>query len=90
MPMKIYTDGFFSIDPIHGFLPIEEPLLRLPERYQPLQHLIDEMPIQKADGQAGLLACENHFEEAARKLPNFKNQVEKEKDPFVCAALFRT
>ena len=90
MPMKIYTDGFFCIDPTHGFLPIEEPLLRLPERYQPLQDLIDEMPIQKADGQAGLLACENHFEEAARKLPNFKNQVEKEKDPFVCAALFRT
>ena len=74
MPMNIYTDGFFSIDPTHGFLPIQEPLLHLPERYQPLQDLIDEMPIQKADGQAGLLACENHFEEAARKLPTIKTK----------------
>ena len=30
MPMNIFTDGFFFIDPKHGFLPIKEPLLKLP------------------------------------------------------------
>lgn len=87
--MKTYTDGFFSIDPTHGFLPLKEPLASLPERYQPLQTLIDEMPIRKADGTPGLLANEGAFEATARKLPNFKASVKQETDPFLLAALFR-
>ena len=47
--MKIFTDGFFSIDPKHGFLPIQEPLLRLPHPYKALQAIIDEI-IRKANG----------------------------------------
>lgn len=88
--MKAYTDGFFSIDPNHGFLPIKEPLLHLPVAYQELQQLIDEMPIQKANGIPGLLAKECAFEEAAKALPNYLNSVVKEKDTFVLAALFRS
>lgn len=59
MPMNIFIDGFFSIDPKHGFLPMKEPLLKLPAPYIALQSLIDEMPIQKANGESGLLAQEN-------------------------------
>ena len=88
--MKIFTDGFFSIDPKHGFLPIQEPLLRLPPPYKALQAMIDEMPIRKANGEAGLLAHENQFEEAVKQLPNLIAEVSAEEDVMVLAALFRT
>ena len=88
--MKIFTDGFFSVDPKHGFLPIQEPLLRLPSPYEALQAIIDEMPIRKANGEAGLLAHENQFEEAVKQLPNLIAEVSSEEDVMVLAALFRT
>ena len=28
-----YTNGFFEVSPKHGFIPIKDPLSRLPERY---------------------------------------------------------
>ncbi|MFY9444522.1 MAG: hypothetical protein WAP16_00560, partial [Flavobacteriaceae bacterium] len=87
--MKIYSDGFFSIDPIHGFLPIHEPLHKLPETYQELQTLVDQMPIKLNNGAPGLLATEGAFEKKAAALPNYQEQVKKETDPFVKAALFR-
>ena len=82
--------GFFSIDPKHGFLPIQEPLLRLPPPYKALQAIIDEMPIQKTNGEAGLLAQENQLEEAVKQLPNLEAEVRAEEDTIVLAALFRT
>ena len=88
--MKIFTDGFFSVDPKHGFLPIQEPLLRLPSPYEALQAIIDEMPIRKANGEAGLLAHENQFEEAVKQLPNLVAEVSAEENVIVLAALFRT
>ncbi len=54
--MKIFTDGFFSVDPDHGFLPIKEPLSTLPLKYERLQGLLEEMPIKKSDESSGLLA----------------------------------
>src|SRR6056300_1043621 len=87
--MKIYSDGFFSIDPTHGFLPIQEPLNTLPETYQALQELLDQMPIKLNNGAPGLLASEGAFEKKASTLPNYLEAVKKETDPFVKAALFR-
>ena len=84
-----FTDGFFSVDPKHGFLPIAEPLAKLPETFSGLQSLIDEMPIVKDDGSSGLLATEGAFEKAVLALPNYVGDVQAEKDPFVLAALFR-
>lgn len=88
--MKIFTDGFFSVDPDHGFLPIKEPLSTLPLKYARLQGLLDEMPIKKADESSGLLAVEFAFEQAVLKLPNYLNEVKQENDPFILAALFRS
>ena len=88
--MKIYTDGFFSVDPKHGFLPIKEPLASLPAAYTALQALIDAMPIRKEDNSPGLWAEEGAFEQAALTLPNYREAVKGESDPFVLAALFRS
>jgi indoleamine 2,3-dioxygenase len=87
--LSSFTDGFFSVDPKHGFLPIAEPLAKLPETFSGLQSLIDEMPIVKDDGSPGLLATEGAFEKAVLALPNYLSEVQSEKDPFVLAALFR-
>lgn len=88
--MNVHTDGFFSIDSKNGFLPIKEPLIKLPNRYDELQFLIDEMPILKSDGTPGLLAQNGAFEKKVKTVPNYLNLVEEESDPFVQAALFRT
>ena len=87
--MKSYTDGFFSIDPQHGFLPQKEPLATLPDKYVRLQQLIEQMPVMKSNGDAGLLATEGAFESQALILPNYFDEVNNESDTFVLAALFR-
>ena len=87
--MKSLSDGFFSIDPKNGFLPIKEPLRNLPSRYETLQQLIDEMPVLKEDGTPGILANHGSIEEAIKILPNYLDLVKLEKDSFVNAALFR-
>jgi indoleamine 2,3-dioxygenase len=40
-----YTDGFFSVDSTHGFLPVKDPLPHLPERYDSIQTIINKIPI---------------------------------------------
>jgi indoleamine 2,3-dioxygenase len=40
-----FTDGFFQTDGEHGFLPMEDPLPKLPAPYEALQRLIDDLPV---------------------------------------------
>lgn len=89
MRKKSYTDGFFSVDSINGFLPIKQPLITLPKAYSPLQELLTQMPILTDQNQEGLLAREGAIEDYVHKLPNFINQVNLETNPFVQQALFR-
>src|SRR6056300_1952521 len=87
--LSSFSDGFFSVDPTHGFLPIAEPLAQLPDAFAGLQKLIDQMPIVNDDGSPGLLAVEGAFGKAVMNLSNYVDQVNSEQDPFVLAALFR-
>lgn len=87
--MKTYSDGFFSVDPQHGFLPQKEPLATLPDKYIRLQQLIEQMPVVKSNGDLGLLSTEGAFESQALMLPNYLDEVNDESDTFVLAALFR-
>ena len=88
--MKKYTDGFFEINSKNGFLPIKQPLKKLPARYSVLQNLIDELPILKEDKTPGILSKEGGIENSIKKLPNYLKKVETETDPFICQALFRS
>ena len=65
MRTKSYTDGFFSVDSINGFLPIKQPLITLPKVYSPLQELLTQMPILTDKDQEGLLAREGAIEDYA-------------------------
>ena len=89
MNLDRYSDNFFEVNHLNGFLPKKSPLAVLPERYSELQLLIDEMPIKKANGQGGLLATEGAIEDAVKKLKNYKDLVKNEDDIFINQALFR-
>jgi hypothetical protein len=75
--MKIYSDGFFSIDPTHGFLPIQEPLHTLPETYQALQELLDQMPIQIKQWCPWILASEGAFDKKHQPYPTIWRRLKK-------------
>ncbi len=89
MDLSKYTDGFFEVNSKNGFLPKQEPLRVLPDRYIDLQKVIDDMPIKKEDGSDGLLSIEGAIEKRVKDLPNYIELVEKEEEPFILAALFR-
>ncbi len=89
MKLENYTDNFFEVNSVNGFLPKKSPLSKLPERYNELQKLIDEMPIKKEDGSTGLLSRKGAIEECVKNLSNLKDLVGKEKDVFIIQALFR-
>ena len=89
MNLDRYSDNFFEVNHLNGFLPKKSPLAVLPERYSELQVLIDEMPIKKANGQGGLLSKEGAIEDAVKKLKNYKDLVKNEDDIFINQALFR-
>lgn len=76
-----YTDGFFSIDSTHGFLPIKAPLKELPDKYYLIQQIINLLP--------ELIHQESELELKVLNLPNYLDQVKLEKDIFVIQALYR-
>ena len=89
MNLENYSDNFFEVNHINGFLPKKSPLAVLPEKYNELQVLIDEMPIKKADGTEGLLSRRGDIEKAVSNLSNLKHLVGEEEDVFLIQALFR-
>jgi indoleamine 2,3-dioxygenase len=81
--MASYQDGFFSIDSTNGFLPVKQPLKKLPYEYKVIQNLIDELP--------SILKKENLIEEMVKddKFINFIEIIKKEKNIFIIQALYR-
>ena len=57
-----YTDGFFNVGPVNGFLPLNNPLITLPEKYSNLQYILDNMPVELDNGSDGFLAIPNKIE----------------------------
>ena len=84
-----YTDGFFNVGPVHGFLPQQLPLKKLPPAYAVLQDILDKMPVQLSDTEYGYLHYPNKIEEAVAVLPNYVDEVNRENDVCVLQALFR-
>jgi indoleamine 2,3-dioxygenase len=76
-----YSDGFFSVDETNGFLPIRDPLIRLPDKYNSLQKLTDSIP--------NLITSPNAIVKPTEALEDFTDLISGESDPFVLQALFR-
>jgi len=76
-----YTDNFFSIDSKNGFLPIKNPLTKLPERYKSIQEILDNLPNLILDGKKLELIISNEI--------NYIDLIKKETDIFIIQALYR-
>jgi indoleamine 2,3-dioxygenase len=85
---KTYTDGFFNVGKNHGFLPIKDPLVKLPNTYSHLQKLIDDLHVFQS-GEKGVLGIPNSIEQRIQNLPNYIEFVRYETDIFILQALFR-
>ena len=83
-----YSDGFFNVNSINGFLPEKLPLEKLPVKYSPLQEILDNMPIKISNG-SGYLDEVGKIHQVVKSLPNFIRDVSTEKDTRVIQALFR-
>ena len=77
-----YSDNIFCVSPKHGFLPMFEPLDQLPEKYHPIQNLINKLHTE-------LLKEPNLIELQVKELPNLIILVKEEEDKKVLQALFR-
>jgi len=87
---KAYTDGFFHVSGAHGFLPVKEPLTRLPEKYAALQTIMEEMPTNKVYPDVpGTLATPNGIEASVAGLPDYTALVQEETEVFIIQALYR-
>jgi indoleamine 2,3-dioxygenase len=84
-----YTDGFFNVGPVNGFLPQQLPLKVLPPAYSILQDILDKMPVQLGENEFGFLHYPNKIVEAVDQLPNYVAAVQAESDVRVLQALFR-
>ena len=65
---SIFSNSWFSVQPgKNGFLPINDPLDKLPEKYEKLEEILNKMRITQKDGSNGYI----HYN-------NLKNIVNKE------------
>jgi indoleamine 2,3-dioxygenase len=72
-----YDDGIFRIGRKHGFLPQRSPLVRLPPPFDPIQRLLDEMPVwlDVGSGRQGILGTPGLIAERVAQLPNLVDDV---------------
>jgi indoleamine 2,3-dioxygenase len=80
-----FTDGYFKINSTHGFLPIQEPLERLPIQYQTLQDILDDLKnfIRNTEQ-------DNIASAVLLNLKNYLPVIQQETDIVLIAALYRS
>ena len=67
----------FMVSTTRGFLPRMNPIVALPAEFDPLESLLQRMPIQTLDGKPGLLAEGKLGDAVQSELPDLTDQVEK-------------
>lgn len=87
---KSYTDGFFDVGGVSGFLPVRPPLSTLPEKYAALQQLMVDLPTHKVYPDVpGVLSRSGEIVERVMALPDYTEMVKEETDVFIWQALYR-
>ena len=94
---KTYTDGFFNVSAENGFLPIKDPIVKLPHQYKKLQNVIDNLHVMKSEmdisvsdiKEKGILGNPNDIVFEVSTIPNYKVRIEEETDVFILQALYR-
>ena len=78
-----FTDGYFKVSRKHGFLPMVEPLSVLPDKYDKIQNIIDNLSSYLTN-----IDVDNIFEKIS-DLENFEDVIREETDINLLAALYR-
>ena len=84
-----FTDSFFNINSQYGFLPMQDPIEKLPNQYNKLQLLLDDMCIVKDNGEGGLILDETLFSIECSNLPDYTDLIINENNVQLIAALYR-
>lgn len=70
----------FMVSKPRGFLPRAEPIWQLPPEFQPLEDILQRMPIKTASGEPGLLAKNLLGPTVDKEFPDLTAAVDKYKD----------
>jgi indoleamine 2,3-dioxygenase len=70
----------FMVSTSRGFLPRMDPIVTLPAEFDPLESVLQRMPIKTADGTPGLLAESKLGDVVHNELPNLTWAMDKYKD----------
>lgn len=70
----------FMVSTTRGFLPRQEPIVKLPAEFDILESLLSRMPIKTLEGKPGLLATATLGETVLKELPDLTPAIEKYKD----------
>ncbi|KAK4091111.1 hypothetical protein Purlil1_4691 [Purpureocillium lilacinum] len=80
----------FTVSATRGFLTLTDPLVDLPEEFQALESVLQQMPIRTASGKPGLIAEGRLAAVVDSELPDLTAQVDLYRDDLrVICALFR-
>ncbi|RDW81974.1 hypothetical protein BP6252_03086 [Coleophoma cylindrospora] len=70
----------FMVSTTRGFLPRQEPIVKLPAEFDILESILSRMPIKTAEGTPGLLATFTLGETVLKELPDLTSAIDKYKD----------
>jgi len=70
----------FMVSTTRGFLPRQEPVIKLPAEFDVLESILTRMPIKTLDASPGLLATCTLGETVRKELPDLTSAIDKYKD----------
>ncbi|KAI9597205.1 hypothetical protein BDF19DRAFT_436193 [Syncephalis fuscata] len=82
-----YPDDQFVVNDYNGFLPRQDPLVRLPKEYVSLENLLQRMSIKQPDGSPGLLEDNGFGNAVLKEFPEY--DVTRVTDTRILSALYR-
>lgn len=70
----------FMVSTTRGFLPRQEPIVKLPAEFDVLESILTRMPLKTLEGMPGLLATFTLGDTVLKELPDLTSAVDKYKD----------
>ncbi|KAF2746274.1 indoleamine 2,3-dioxygenase gamma type [Sporormia fimetaria CBS 119925] len=80
----------FMVSTTRGFLPRQEPVVKLPKKFAVVDSLLNRMPVKTISGEPGLLGTFSFGDTLLKELPDLSDAVDQYKDDLVLMnALYR-
>lgn len=80
----------FMVSTTRGFLPRQDPVVKLPKEFEIVDSLLERMPVKTLSGEPGLLGKFTFGDTLLKELPDLTDAIEKYRDDLVVMnALYR-